>query len=100
MRFSISSNFKNLSINHVKYVFHWEKLNFEPTGNFEHTTEFLILGKALLMLLLLYLQMLIVQISTQTVKQEHSEKVNIKKHNLELKSQIQQITQNSISLFL
>ena len=52
------------------------------------------------MLFLLYLQILIVQISTQTVKQEYSEKVNIKKHNLELKSQIQQITQNSISLFL
>ena len=43
----------------VKYVFHWQKWNFEPIGIFVHTTEFLTLEKAPLILLLLYLQMLI-----------------------------------------
>ena len=28
MRYSISSNFKNLSMNWLKYVFHWEKMKF------------------------------------------------------------------------
>ena len=28
-----------------KYVFRWEKLNFEHIGNSVHTTEFLALGK-------------------------------------------------------
>ena len=45
-----------------KYVFHWEKWNFEPIGSFAHTTEFLTIGKALLILLLLYLQILRIQI--------------------------------------
>ena len=54
MRHSISSNFKSLSMICVKYVFHWQKWNFEPIGIFVHTTE-----KAPLILLLLYLQMLI-----------------------------------------
>ena len=59
MRHSISSNFKSLSMICVKYVFHWQKWNFEPIGIFVHTTEFLTLEKAPLILLLLYLQMLI-----------------------------------------
>ena len=64
MRYYISSNFKNLSKNWVKYLFHLEKWNFEPTGNFAYNIGFLTLRKALLILLPLYLQMLIMQIST------------------------------------
>ena len=62
----VSSNFKNLSINLDKYVFHWEKWKFEPIGNSAHTAEVLAYGKALLILLPLYLQMLKMLISTQT----------------------------------
>ena len=40
MRYSITSNFKNLSIN-------WEKWNFEPIVNSAHTAELLTLTKAL-----------------------------------------------------
>ena len=39
MRYSITSNFKNLSIN-------WEKWNFEPIVNSAHTAELLTLTKA------------------------------------------------------
>ena len=53
-------------MNLVKYVFHWEKRNLEPIGDFAHTTEFLSFRKALLIILLVYLQMLMIQISTQT----------------------------------
>ena len=35
----------------VKYVFLLERWNFELIGNFEHTTEFLTTGKALLITL-------------------------------------------------
>ena len=66
MRYFVSSNFKNLSINWEKYIFHREGWNFEPIGNFVHTTEFLTIGKALQILLPLYLQMLIKQISAHT----------------------------------
>ena len=38
-----------------KYVFHWGKWNLEPMGNFAYNTEFLILGKALLILLPFYI---------------------------------------------
>ena len=31
--------FKNLSKNLEKYVFYWEKPNFEPIGNSVHTAE-------------------------------------------------------------
>ena len=62
----VSSNFKNLSINWDKYVFRWEKWNFEPNENSAHTAEVLTYGKALLILLPLYLQMLKMLISTQT----------------------------------
>ena len=41
-----------------KYAFHWEKYNFELIGNFVH--------KDPANTLTLYLQMLIMQISTQT----------------------------------
>ena len=40
MRYSITSNFKNLSIN-------WGKWNFEPIVNSAHTAELLTLTKAL-----------------------------------------------------
>ena len=39
-RYSISSILNNLSVNSVKYVFHLEKWNFEPTGNLTHKTGF------------------------------------------------------------
>ena len=58
MRYSISSRFTNLLMNWVTYVFHLK--------NFVHATGFLSLRKALLILLSLYLQMLMMQISTQT----------------------------------
>ena len=32
--------FKNLSKNWEKYIFQWEKLNFEHLANSVHTTEF------------------------------------------------------------
>ena len=41
------------------------KLNFEPIGNFSHNSDFFTLGKALLILLPLYLQILIMQTSSQ-----------------------------------
>ena len=62
----VSSNFKNLSINWDKYVFRWEKWNFEPNENSAHTGEVLAYGKALLILLPLYLQMLKMLILTKT----------------------------------
>ena len=43
-----------------------KKRSFEPLGNCARTTGFLTLGKALVILLPLYLQMLPMQISTQT----------------------------------
>ena len=59
MRYSISPNFKNLSMNWVNYVFQLEKWNFEPNGNFVHTTGFLTLRKSLLINLPLYLQQIL-----------------------------------------
>ena len=53
-------------MNWIKYAFHWENWNFEPIVYFAHITEFLNLGKARIILLPLHLQMLIMQISTQT----------------------------------
>ena len=47
MRYSISSNFENLSVNREKSVSHWEKWNFGPKGNCAHTAHFLALGKPL-----------------------------------------------------
>ena len=44
MRYYITTNFKNLSMNCEKYIFYWEKLNFEPTGNSAYKAEFLALG--------------------------------------------------------
>ena len=34
-------------MNRKKYVFHWEKWNFELIVNFVNNTQFLVLGKAL-----------------------------------------------------
>ena len=86
MRYSIYSNFKNLSSNWGKYVFHGEKWNFEPIGNFAHTTKFLTIRKPLLILLLLYLQMLIImlimQISTQIDNCKYRKSVETKKSML------------------
>ena len=56
VRYFISSNF---SMN-------WGKWHFEGIENFAHTKVFLSLGKALLLLLPLYLQMITAQISVQT----------------------------------
>ena len=50
--------------------------NFEPTGNFAHTTGFPTLGKALLPL---YLQMLTIQISTQTDNHKYRKVLQLKK---------------------
>ena len=36
MRYFISLNFKNLSMNWEKYVFHWEKWKIEPIINSAH----------------------------------------------------------------
>ena len=47
-----------------KYAFHWEKYNFEVIGNFVH--------KDPANTLTLYLQMLIMQISTQTDNHKYS----------------------------
>ena len=44
MRYCITSNFKNLSVNKEKYIFYWEKLNFEATVNFALKAEILALG--------------------------------------------------------
>ena len=67
MRYSVFSNFKNLSMNWEKYVFYWEKRILNPSKILQiYTKEFLTLTKALLILLPLYIQMLITQISTQT----------------------------------
>ena len=50
MKYSTSLDFKYLSIKRIweKIIFHWEKWNFEPTGNSVHTTEIVALGKTLL----------------------------------------------------
>ena len=57
----------------------WEKWNFESIYSFAHTIGVWTLGKALLRLLLFYLQMLIMQISTQTGNYEYSKKVTNKR---------------------
>ena len=50
MKYSISLHLKYLSMkmNGEKLIFHWEKWNFQPTGNSVYTTEIVALGKALL----------------------------------------------------
>ena len=50
MKYSISVNFKHLSVkmNWEELIFHWENWNFEPTGNSVHTIEIAASGKALL----------------------------------------------------
>ena len=54
MKDSIFVDLKYLSmkVNWEKLIFHWEKRNFEPTGNSVHTTEIVALAKALLARLL------------------------------------------------
>ena len=82
MRYSISLNFNDLSMK-CGYVFHCWKCTFEPIGNSVHITEFLTLGKALLILLPCYVQKIIMQISTQTDKQKYQKSVTTKKvHSL------------------
>ena len=68
-------------MNYLK-IFHWEKSNFEIIGNFSHTTEFLTLEKAVLILLHLYLQMLIMQIPDQTGSYKYNKKVKTKRSAL------------------
>ena len=48
MRHSITSNFKNLSMNWETFVLHLERWNFEPIMNSVHTTKSLALRKALI----------------------------------------------------
>ena len=43
MRYSIASNLRIYRRIGKKYVFHWEKLNFEHIGNFLYTAELLAL---------------------------------------------------------
>ena len=45
-----------------KSVFHFKKLNFEPIGNFVHTTEYLAFAKALLARLYLKLNMYVTKL--------------------------------------
>ena len=104
MRYYISSNFKYLSKNWVKYLFHLEKWNFEPTGNFAYNIGFLTLRKALLILLPLYLQILIMQISTQTDNLSTEKMLQLKKQVWNLKKWIKVLKpkhfmQNSINFF-
>ena len=47
MRYSITSNFKNLSFSWEKYVYYWEKWNFDLIMNSTHKVEPLVLGKVL-----------------------------------------------------
>ena len=47
MRYFISSNFINLSVNWKKYVFYWEKWDFQPIMNSAHMAELLAFVKAL-----------------------------------------------------
>ena len=50
MNYSISLDAKYLSmrVKCEKLIFHWEKWNFEPTGNSVHTAEIVALRKILL----------------------------------------------------
>ena len=54
-------------MNRGKYVFHWEKQNFELIGNFAHKVEFLALGKTLN----IYIDYLMFCPSRQHVKWKH-----------------------------
>ena len=47
MRYFISSNFQNLSMNWENYVFHWKKWNFEPITNSVHTAEIKTLNESM-----------------------------------------------------
>ena len=51
-------------MNREKYVFHWEKWNFESNGNSALKEEFLVLGKALN----IYIDYLMFYSSSQNVK--------------------------------
>ena len=62
MEYSISSTFKNLSKNWIKYISDWEKVS-NPRA--------------------LYLQMLIMQRSTQTGNQKYNKKVTTKKYTIQ-----------------
>ena len=59
--------------------------NFEPTGNFAHTTGFSTLGKSLLPL---YLQMLIIKISTQIDNHKYRKVLQLKKVLLKNESEV------------
>ena len=47
MKYSNNSNCKKLSMNWQKYVFPWEKWNFELIANSTHIAQLMALGKAL-----------------------------------------------------
>ena len=67
VRYSITSNLRISQKKFEKYVFCWEKLNFEHIGNFKHTTEFLALGKNVN----IYIKYLMFYPSRQHVKWKH-----------------------------
>ena len=54
--------------NREKCIFHWEKWNFERTGNSVHTTEYLALGKTLLVRLYLKVKIYITNLLTVYMK--------------------------------
>ena len=47
MRYSITSDLKILPMNWEKYIFHWEKWNFELIANSAHMAEPFVLGNSL-----------------------------------------------------
>ena len=69
-------------INDLEKIFHWQKQNFAPTGNFANTTEVLTQGKALLILLLFYLQMIMMPISSQKDNQGYRKSAATKESTL------------------
>ena len=70
-----SSLMKGLSMN-WKYFSIWKNIILNPLRVLRTTKEFLTLGKALQMLLHVSLQILIMQISTQTDNHKYIEKKN------------------------
>ena len=68
MRYFISSSFKNLSMNWEKYIFHWEKWDFEPIMNSAHMAESLKRPKALVKALNKNMDYLLFYASRQHVK--------------------------------
>ena len=71
----------DLSKNWEKYVFRWEKLNFEHIGNSVHTTEFLGLEKAVN----IYINYLMFYPTRQHVKLKHFSYTSLHENDFMLK---------------